>query len=200
MTDNMRDPNLQIILDQAEATVRARGTAAMLKAAALIFGRLRAGAGREAALEAQRLPVCRQLEAVYSGMAAEASPLPELASAFMAFEPRLQWTRRKGAEPGDAPFYDSHANATIIGKGGIEERRDVWVGVTLMAGDIVYPVHDHPPEEIYLAFTEGEWWNAEMDWTRPAPGGLIYNPPGIAHTMRSGARPFLALWMLPVDG
>ncbi len=199
MTESTRSPNLQILLDHAEAAIAAHGTPAMLKAASLIFGRLRENSGQEVAIEPQRLDVCRHLEAVYAGMAAEASPLPELASAFMALEPRLQWTRRKAAQPGDMPFYDSHANATLIGQGGIEQREDVWVGATLMARDIVYPVHDHPPEEIYLALTEGEWWNSAMDWTRPGPGGLIYNPPGIAHTMRSGAKPLLALWLLPVD-
>ena len=113
--------------------------------------------------------------------------------------PRLSWWRRSAAEPGDQPFHDGHANATIIGKDGLEQRDDVQVGVSLMAPNMVYPDHSHPPEEVYAAFTGGEWWNARMDWTEPGAGGLIYNPPGILHAMRSGAKPFLALWMLPVD-
>ena len=132
-------------------------------------------------------------------MALARSPLPEIASAFMALEPRLNWTRRKGADPANQPFYDGHANAILIGPGGIEERADALAGVTVMAPHITYPDHNHPPEEVYLAFTEGEWWNSEMDWTAPGPGGIIYNPPGILHAMRSGPKPFLALWLLPVD-
>jgi hypothetical protein len=57
--------------------------------------------------------------------------------------------------------------------------------------------HDHPPEEVYLSLAPGEWWNAGMDWTDPGARGVIYNPPGIRHAMRSGAGPFLALWLLP---
>jgi hypothetical protein len=38
-----------------------------------------------------------------------------------------------------------------------------------------------------------------MDWTEPGPGGIIYNPPGILHAMRSHAQPMLALWFLPID-
>lgn len=52
---------------------------------------------------------------------------------------------------------------TILGPGGIEERDDVWVGATLMAPLVTYVDHDHPPEEVYLALTPGEWWNAAMD-------------------------------------
>ena len=132
-------------------------------------------------------------------MAAEASPLPELAAAFSALEGRLTWQRRKGADPADEAFFHGHANAMLIGPGGLEQRDDVWVGCTLMAPGVIYPGHSHPPEEVYLALTDGQWWNAEMDWTEPGPGGTIYNPPGILHAMRAGPSAFLALWFLPVD-
>jgi quercetin dioxygenase-like cupin family protein len=126
---------------------------------------------------------------------AEAGPRSALGSAFAAVEPGLAWAPRKGAE---GAFRDAHANAVILGPGGLEERSDLWIGVTVMAPGTIYPTHAHPPEEVYLPLTRGEWWNAEMDWTDPGPGGFIYNPPGITHTMRAGATPFLALWYLPL--
>jgi quercetin dioxygenase-like cupin family protein len=86
----------------------------------------------------------------------------------------------------------------ILGPRGLEVREDVMVGATVMAPNLRYPDHNHPPEEVYLALTPGTWWNAEMDWTDPGPSGSIYNPPGIAHAMRSGPEPFLALWYLPL--
>ena len=97
------------------------------------------------------------------------------------------------------PFVSGHANATLVGPGGIEQRDDVLVGVTVMAPGIVYPDHSHPPEEVYLALSPGEWWNAAMPWTEPGTGGVIYNPRGILHAMRSRERPLLALWFLPID-
>jgi hypothetical protein len=150
-------------------------------------------------LPAERLPVCSHLEAIYSAMELDGAHLPATAGAFAAIEPHLLWTRRKGARPDGSNFYDGHANAMLVGPGGIEQRDDVWVGVTVMAPHVQYIDHSHPPEEIYLAFTPGEWWNAAMDWTEPGPGGLIYNPPGILHAMRSGGMPMLAMWLLPVD-
>ena len=102
------------------------------------------------------------------------------------------------ADPADPAFWNGHANAMILGPGGLEERADLWVGVTVMAPGVTYADHDHPPEEVYLPLAPGEWWNAEMDWTDPGLSGVIYNPPGILHKMRAGAGPFLALWYLPV--
>lgn len=195
-----RDINLQLVIDLSREAILRAASERPAVAAERVFARLAARTGDLGAVEAERLPVCHHhLDAAYAGMAALPSPLPELASAFAAVEARLRWTKRKGVSPEDQPFESSHANATLIGPGGIEERGDVWVGATVMAPGITYPDHHHPPEEVYLAFTPGEWWNAEMDWTEPGPGGVIYNPPGILHAMRSGGSPFLAMWFLPVD-
>lgn len=171
-----------------------------MKAGERVFSRLgeREGSFRSAA--AERLPVVHHtVEAALAALAAEASPIPELGRAFAAVETQLTWGRRRNADAVGEPFFGGHANATLVGQGGLEERADVWVGVTVMAPGIVYPDHDHPPEEVYIALSPGEWWNAEMDWTAPGPGGIIYNPPGILHAMRSHGEPFLALWFLPVD-
>lgn len=195
-----RDPNLAQILASAEEAILAAGQLKTAAAARRVFDRLKAREGLAAAIDAQRLPIAlHTLDGVYAAMAAGPSPLPEMASAFSAIEGRLAWTRRRGADPADQPFFDGHANTMLIGPGGIEQRDDVWVGATLMAPEVLYPDHSHPPEEVYLALTEGEWWNAAMPWTSPGPGGTIYNPPGILHAMRSGPQPFLALWFLPID-
>lgn len=147
----------------------------------------------------QRLAVCSELAQALAEPSLAAAPLAELAAAFMAIEQRLSWTRRQTADPADQRFYHGHANAAIAGPQGLEIREDVWFGVTLMAPRVLYPVHQHPPEEVYLALSQGEWWNAGMDWTAPGPGGTIYNSPGIAHAMRSGEKPMLAFWVLPLQ-
>lgn len=195
---NSRDGNLQVILDRADRAIRRHNNPAAQRASHLVFERLAREVGDTVSRTGERIPVCRYVEAACAGMAAADSPLPEIANAFTTLEPRLNWGRRKGASPQNQQFYDGHANAMLIGPGGIEQREDVMVGVSLMAPNTLYPDHNHPPEEVYLAFTDGEWWNADMAWTRPGPGGIIYNPPGILHAMRSGDRPFLALWLLPL--
>ena len=193
----MRDQAVQRFLDAAEAAVAAvavPGSAADLSAGR-VFGRCRATAGVMGQPMAMQLPVCAHLDAALE--AAETGPRRAVADAFGALVDRLEWKRRLTADPADRVFWDGHANAMILGPGGLEDRADLWIGVTVMAPNVTYVDHDHPPEEVYLSLAPGEWWNADMDWTDPGMGGLIYNPPGIRHAMRSGAGPFLALWFLP---
>lgn len=195
-----RDTNLQQVLDLSRNIIAASGNVQAMRAGERVFERLAASQGSAGAVAAERLPVCQHtIEAALAGLAADASPLPELGSAFAAVEGGLRWLRRKSATPADEPFYSSHANAMLIGPGGLEERTDVQVGASVMPPHALYPDHDHPPEEVYIALSGGQWWNADMPWTEPGPGGIIYNPPGIRHAMRAGEGPLLALWFLPVD-
>ena len=183
-----RDTAVQTFLNEAEAALaRVKGSGAEVAAAAI---RRWAEPGQPGQGTA-RLPVC---DWIAPALAAQTTPL---AASFAALQHRLTWGRRKSADPSNANFWNGHANAMILGPGGLEDRADVWIGVTVMAPGVTYVDHDHPPEEVYLSLAPGEWWNAAMDWTDPGMAGLIYNPPGIRHAMRSGAAPFLALWLLP---
>ncbi len=35
--------------------------------------------------------------------------------------------------------------------------------VSAFDAHITYPDHDHPPEEVYIALSPGDWWNAACD-------------------------------------
>ena len=143
-----------------------------------------------------RLPVCKNLDGVLSIDTPEAS-LQRLIEGFKGIEPNLEWrqrTRCDGTE--SANFADGHANAMIIGPGGLEERNDLWIGVTLMVPHVRYPDHDHAPEEVYLVLSKGEFQQGEGEWFSPGIGGSFYNEPGIKHAMRSVETPFLAFWAL----
>lgn len=194
----MRHPDVQRFLEAAEAALTASAApgSAAATAGERVFSRLRDRVGAEGGAVAAQLPVCGWIEAALE--AAEGGPRQGLADAFAALVERLEWKRRASADPADRVFWDGHANAMICGPGGLEQRDDLWIGATVMAPGVTYVDHDHPPEEVYLSLAPGEWWNAGMDWTDPGATGVIYNPPGIRHAMRSGAGPFLALWVLPV--
>jgi hypothetical protein len=73
---------------------------------------------------------------------------------------------------------------------------DVWIGATLMAPNVRYPDHAHPPEESYLVLSEGEFQSGQGNWFSPGIGGSFYNSPGIKHAMRSGKKPLFAFWAL----
>lgn len=126
------------------------------------------------------------------------SELSPLAEAFEALEPELRWRRRPGSQAHGAAFHDGHANADIVSPTGLEQRSDVWFGASLVAPEVQYLEHRHPPAEIYIVMSEGEWYREDRGWRTPGVGGVVYNPPGVVHAMRAGPSPLLALWLLPI--
>jgi quercetin dioxygenase-like cupin family protein len=141
-----------------------------------------------------RLPACQHLEGALDAARRAPGHVPALAQAFASLSPVLSWSRRPGSAAG--PFFDGHANALLVGPRGLERRGDVMVGASLVAPAVRYPEHRHPPEEIYVVLTPGEWRNEDTPWHQPGPGGVVHNPPGIVHAMRAGSVPLLALWFL----
>lgn len=185
-----RTVKMQQFLDASALALRAVTSGAAARAAEAVIERW-ASPGATGQAPA-RVPACNWIAPALASVDPQRA---DLADAFAAVLPDLRWAPRTTSE---GTFRDAHANAVVLGPGGLETRDDFWVGATVMAPNVRYVDHDHAPEEVYLSLTPGEWWNAQMDWTDPGPGGFIYNPPGIRHAMRSGSGPFLALWYLPL--
>jgi hypothetical protein len=195
---SLRSADLQLFLTSAEAAVCHRPSVdgRVRPAAERIFMALRAPSTQVVRPSATRLSVCRHLATTLEHARHQPGPIGALVDAFAVIEPQLTWKVRGGAETLGEKFLDGHANATIAGPEGLEIRRDVWIGVSLMAPHTRYPDHRHPPEEIYVVLSEGQWRQASDPWHEPGIGGLVYNPPNVVHAMRSTERPLLALWFL----
>jgi quercetin dioxygenase-like cupin family protein len=183
-----RSPDLAQLLTAAEATIRHADTAnaRIRPAAERIFTALRTPAAQAGQAQGPALERARR----------QSGPVGALADAFAAVEPQLAWQVRAGAEAHGEQFLAGHANAAIAGADGLEIRSDVRIGVSLMAPHTRYPDHRHPPEEIYVVLSDGQWRQASDPWHAPGIGGLVYNPPNIVHAMRSAEQPLLALWFL----
>jgi hypothetical protein len=185
-----RNRNLQTVLDLLCRSVaadagRSPDTERVL---GIVEDRLRSVPEGLPAPKRVRFPICDLLDE------ALASPTP-LNLALRAIASDLTWYRRPG---GDDRFQQSHANTMLLGLNGLESREDLWIGATLMAPNTDYPIHHHPPEEIYLVLSEGDWWREGSGWFTPGVGGTLYNRPDVRHAMRSHAGPLFALWVLPL--
>lgn len=143
-----------------------------------------------------RLDACRHATPALTNARRETKPLAHLAEAFEALAPSLHWYLRPPQADEEPRFRDGHANAYVIGLNGLEKHDDIAVGVSLMAPGVTYPNHSHPPEEIYVVMSGGDWFNEDDGWYTPGPGNLVYHRPGIVHAMRSGDEPLLAIWCL----
>jgi hypothetical protein len=193
-----RLPELQVFLDAlfpclVEST---RGDAADAAFVADLAARLREPGPAGAVGAGPRLQVLDHLDAAGDGLAEAAPSLRRLGAAFAEVAPVVPWSRRPHRGPDAARFAAGHGNALLVGPGGAEERADVRLGVSLMASHIRYPDHSHPPDELYLVLSDGEWRQGEGAWFRPGIAGTVRNPPGIVHAMRAGSAPLLAVWGL----
>ena len=195
-----RDSKLQTFYDLTETAVLARAETCESSgpAAKPVFDALRKSVGGQGKFAPGRVPACDALDSALHLASTGPAPVPALAAALSDLSSELQWKRRNNAPPDGSSFHDGHANALVVGPGGMEERDDVWLGISLLAPRVRYPDHRHSPEEVYVSLAGGSWWNTNMDWTTPGPGGLIYNEPNVMHAMRTDAQPLLAIWCLLV--
>ena len=192
-----RSTTLQAFLDSMHGAIRSRtqpnDPAAL--AADRIFTALERQ-GTPAPHSPDQVPACRHLEHALAAATQAGRPDTEHARALAALAPQLTWYTRPGSDSADSQFATGHANATIIGKNGLEECPKVRIGVSLLAPDVSYPDHRHPPEEVYVPLSPGAWRQEDGPWREPGLTGVVYNPPNILHAMRSASVPLLATWCL----
>ncbi|WP_323717123.1 dimethylsulfonioproprionate lyase family protein [Paracoccus aminovorans] len=189
-----RPAPLQSLLDAALPALRARAhdgdSPASVERIAAAWETVAAPGAKPA-----RLPVCEWFDRVLDDPP-EAADLAALFAALRELSPLLCWRRHSGGDTASANLAESHANAMLLGPGGIEDRRDLWLGLSVLAPQTRYPDHHHAPEETYLVLSPGQFRHGDSDWFEPGMGGSFYNPPGIVHAMRSGDAPLFALWAL----
>jgi hypothetical protein len=91
------------------------------------------------------LPVCAHLAKAVQPLRSSLTNAASLAGAFQAIAPELEWKRRTTGGPLSSDnWWDGHPNAVVIGEGGLEQRNDVVVGVSLMAPQGALS-RSHPP-------------------------------------------------------
>lgn len=197
---NTRPPALQKFLDSIHEVMAAdRSIPQASRSIEKIFTALESPC-RCKTVGGTRLPVSGYLGDALAAMRAASPSLARVANAFEALEPSLDWHRRSTVGPSASDnFEDGHANVMIAGPGGLEDRNDVWVGVTLMAPHARYPDHNHGPEEVYLFLSSGYFRQGNGAWFEPGMGGILYNEPDITHAMSSCEAPLFATWCLWVD-
>lgn len=155
-------------------------------------GDIRTGSAQPA-----RRPACIHLDASYRNLENAEPHLRRLAVSFQAIEPLLDWTSRAERRDSDA-LAENYAGATIVGDDGVIASEHVEIGVSILGPHMVYPDHRHPPEEVYIALSAGDWRQNDEPWHEPGIGGLVHNPANIIHAMRSGDQPLFAIWCLPL--
>jgi len=198
-----RDPVLQRFIDSLQFSISCRlnayaeaaDTEIARSTADVIFERL-AKSSHTPSTSPVKLPACQFFAPALNAVTSSFPDVVEPAEVLGVLEPQFVWYRRAGAEAIGEPFFNGHANAMIVGRGGIEERTDVALGCTVISPHIQYPDHRHLPAEVYLVLSKGDWRQEKKPWHEPGIGGIVYNSPNIVHAMRAHEEPLLAIWCL----
>lgn len=71
-------------------------------------------------------------------------------------------------------------------------------GFVLVRPRSFYPLHQHPPQELYLTIDgTAEWRFGGAEATQAVPAGhVFYNPPNVVHEQRNGAATNVAMYVL----
>ena len=193
-----RDPAVQTFLSSVRHALAGHGLGPDGSAAIeRIYGAL-AAPGHPGSGRSQRLPVCGdRLPEAYETARQHSPAIARIVVAFAVIEPALFWAPRSASGPhASANWPEGHANAMMVGPGGLESRGDVHIGVSLLAPHVRYPDHNHGPEEIYLVLSPGRFQQSESGWFEPGVGGTLHNEPNVRHAMASDEAPLFALWFL----
>lgn len=196
MTGRLQE--LQNFIDATEAATNARKSSLPIVTplADKLFAALKEPVEADPDHRPQSQPVCEHLNDAYQQAQAAADPLPAMAKAFAALQPFLNWAPKPGTEDEPNGFFQNHANASIVGQGGLEVRDDVRIGTSLVAPHQHYPRHQHAPEEFYVVLSPGAWMHEDGPFQQLNAGDLFHNTPFVWHAMEAGNVPLLTVWCL----
>ncbi len=96
----------------------------------------------------------------------------------------------------DEAFLQRYAYCELLGPVGIARHPALSAGLLYLAPGTDYPSHAHPAEEAYHLLAGRSAW--QLGSTPPSwrePGARMLHPGGVAHAMRSGESPLLALYL-----
>lgn len=110
---------------------------------------------------------------------------------FADVAPLLPWS--------PTPRADDHGED--FGLAPLDRARDLGaltVGVMYVRPHRQYPLHHHPPHEVYLTIAgDAEWrFGGHDDYRRIGPDATIYNRPGDVHSAIAGDTPLVAFYVL----
>jgi mannose-6-phosphate isomerase-like protein (cupin superfamily) len=113
---------------------------------------------------------------------------------FIEVAPLLHWTPTQRAD-------DGGVDLALAPLDVVRDLGELTVGIMYVRPHRQYPLHHHPPHEVYLTISgEAQWRFGGHDDFRPIGRDVtIYNHPGDLHSAIAGDTPLVALYVLWPD-
>ena len=114
-----------------------------------------------------------------------------LAQGFAALAPVLPWIPTVRATDGGTDFALAPLNSTL-------DLGELTAGIMYVRPGRQYPLHQHPPQELYLTISgQARWRFGGHENFRPiGPLNTLYNHPNDYHSAIAGSTPLVALYVL----
>ena len=117
-----------------------------------------------------------------------------MGAAFVEVAPLLPWTPTHRADDGGVDLALSPLELT-------RELGGFIPGVMYVRPGRQYPLHGHPPHELYLTIAgHADWrWGGHEDFRPVGPDAVLYNHPRDLHSVIAGDTPLVAFYVLWTD-
>lgn len=114
-----------------------------------------------------------------------------LAGAFVDVAADLPWIATPRADDGGAALALAPLDTAF-------DLGSTTVGIMYVDAGAQYPLHQHPPQELYLTIAgRGRWrYGGHDDFRAVDPLATLYNHPGDLHSAMAGDGPLVALYVL----
>ncbi len=148
------------------------------------------GRARPLPFEPSWLPVLDSIELV-TGSGGDRADEEHLPGAFVGIAPDLPWIPTPRADDGGTDLALAPLNTAF-------DLGPTTVGVMYVGPGRAYPLHRHPPQELYLTIAgTGRWRYGGNDGFRPVEDlRTLYNRPGDLHSAVADDVPIVALYIL----
>jgi hypothetical protein len=139
------------------------------------------------------LPVLRWLPAV-------GADTPKLSATLVRevtrCAPSMSWRQTYKVTDVGTAFLENYGWSEIVGLTGALASARIACGFLLLGPMTLYPRHRHEAEEIYVPLAgTASWQQGDGVWRERSPGTVIHHASDEPHSMRTGARPMLAVYL-----
>ena len=148
---------------------------------------------RSAIEVAERIPFESQMQPALRNLH-RASDTPR-AREFVAIAPSLRWVQSHRWD-------DGGSERALCVLSDAFELPGLEVGIMYVDQNCSYPVHNHPPQELYLTISGCARWRygGAEKLIEVKPETTLYNHPSDIHTVEAGDTPLVAMYVLWGEG
>lgn len=107
-------------------------------------------------------------------------------------QPRIRWSIGKTGSLTSRNFENSQSHSVVVGPGGVEERGDFWIGLTLLEAYGHVPDHTSLKSRSYFFLAPSEYCGEENGWRKVAVAR--FSTPSKASGWHSDERKHPCFW------